>query len=64
MRICCAAVGVTWLWTAVSAQAPQPIKRVDLLAFLQAGYAGNKANLIAAAEAIYLLDAFARRGRT
>lgn len=52
MRIWCGAVGVTWLWTAMSAQAPQPVKRVDLLSYLQAGYAGNKANLIAAAEAM------------
>jgi len=41
---------------ALSAQAPQPPKRLDLLSYLQAGYAGNKANLIAAAEAIIEVD--------
>ena len=52
MKICCAAVGVTCLWTAMSAQSPQPPKRMDLLSYIQAGYAGIKADFIAAAEAM------------
>lgn len=52
MRIWCAAIGVTCLWSAASAQAPQPSKRLDLIAYIQAGYAGLKADLIAAAEAM------------
>jgi hypothetical protein len=52
MRIWCVAVVVTCLSAAVSGQAPQPPKRLDLLSYLQAGYAGNRANLIAAAEAM------------
>lgn len=52
MKTWCGAITMTWLWVAMSTQVPQPVKRVDLLAYLQAGYAGNKANLIAAAEAM------------
>jgi hypothetical protein len=52
MSVWCGAVAVTWLGTTMSMQVPQPLKRVDLLTYLQAGYAGNKANLIAAAEAM------------
>lgn len=52
MRIWWAAVAVTCLWTAVSAQSPQPGKRLDLIGYLQAGYAGTKADLTAAAEAM------------
>jgi len=52
MRMWCAAVGVTCLWTAVSAQSPPPSKRMDLIAYIEAGYAGLKADLIAAAEAM------------
>jgi hypothetical protein len=52
MRIWCAAVGVTWLWSALSAQSPQSPKRVDLLTYIQAGYGGIRADLTAAAEAM------------
>jgi hypothetical protein len=52
MRIVCTAVGVTWLWPAAFAQAPPPGKRVDLIAYIQAGYSGLKGDLTAAAEAM------------
>ena len=52
MRISSAVIGLTWIWTALSAQSPQPAKRVDLLSYIQAGYAGIKADLMGAAEAM------------
>ena len=50
MKIWCLAVALAGLWAAMFTQVPQSGKRVDLLTYLRAGYGGNKANLIAAAE--------------
>jgi hypothetical protein len=47
-----AAVGMSWLVAATSAQPPQAPKKVDLIEYIQAGYAGLKADLTAAAEAM------------
>ena len=46
-----AALTVAWVLT-VPGQSPQLAKRVDLLTYLQAGYAGIKADLTSAAEAM------------
>jgi hypothetical protein len=52
MWIRSAAIGVAWLSTTVFVQSPQPAKRVDLIAYLQAWYSGIKADLTASAEAM------------
>jgi hypothetical protein len=52
MRICCTAIAVAWLTSAVVAQSPQASKKVDLAAYLQISYSGIKADLTAAAEAM------------
>ena len=52
MRICCAVIAVTSLSSAVAAQSPQPSKKMDLVGYIQAGYAGVKADLTGAAEAM------------
>jgi hypothetical protein len=52
MRTWWVGIVVMWLSTAVSAQSPQPGKKLDLLAYIQAGYAGLKGDLTAAADAM------------
>ena len=46
-----AVINLTWLLAGMGPQPPQP-KKVDLIAYIQAGYGGLKADLIAAAEAM------------
>ena len=52
MGILYAAIGMTW----VLAQPAPLAKKLDLISYLQAGYAGIKADLTSAAEAMFDAD--------